>query len=158
MAKSPPEKKAPPEVRVLRRPGSWPRAASLRQGEALDLTWDWVDRARGVILLEMTKSGRRRQIPLNQNADAVLARRGSSTAEGLVFGDRWERYQTAWERARARAKLADVRYHDLRHTFVSWAVQRRVSLLELRDLLDGILDSKLSDLLAPRAGLEPATS
>lgn len=50
---------------------------------------------------------------LNQNADAVLARRGSSTAEGLVFGGRWERYQTAWERARARARLADVRRSSL---------------------------------------------
>jgi integrase len=88
-----------------------------------------------VILLEMTKSGRRRQVPLNEAADAVLARRSSSKAEGRVFGGRWERYQTAWESARERAKLADVRYHDLRHTFASWAVQHRVSLLELRDLL-----------------------
>ena len=48
-----------------------------------------------------------------------------------MFGGRWERYQTAGESTRARAKLADVRYHDLRHTFASWAVQRRVSLLEL---------------------------
>ena len=52
-----------------------------------------------------------------------------------MFGGRWERYQTAGESTRARAKLADVPYHDLRHTFASWAVQRRVSLLELRDLL-----------------------
>ena len=95
-----------------------------------------MDRSRGVILLEMTKSGKRRQVPLNQNANAVLARRGSSSkAEGRVFGGRWERYQTAWESARVRAKLADVRYHDLWHTFASWAVQSRVSLLELRDLL-----------------------
>ena len=174
--------------------------SGLRQSEALELTWDRVDRARGVILLEMTKSGKRRQVPLNQNADAVLARRGSSPKDaGRVFGGRWERYQTAWESARVKAKLADVRYRDLRHTFASWAVQRRVSLLQLRDLLghsslqmvqryshlapehlraaalslDGILDSKRGRrgqvggsgsskdfliLLAPRAGLEPATS
>jgi integrase len=36
----------------------------LRQGEALELTWDRVDRSRGVLLLlEVTKSGRRRQGP-----------------------------------------------------------------------------------------------
>jgi len=33
-----------------------------------------VDRSRGVLLLGVTKSGRRRQVPLNQGADAVLAR------------------------------------------------------------------------------------
>lgn len=34
-----------------------------------------------------------------------------------------------------RAKLTDLHWHDLRHTFASWAVQRRVSLYELKELL-----------------------
>jgi len=34
-----------------------------------------------------------------------------------------------------RAKLIDLHWHDLRHTFASWAVQRRVSLYELKELL-----------------------
>jgi integrase len=54
----------------------------LRQAEALGLTWDRVDRSRGVILLEVTKSGRRREVPLCGPADAVLARR---KGEGKVF-------------------------------------------------------------------------
>lgn len=33
----------------------------LRQGELLDLTWDRVDMTRGVLRLELTKSGRRRE-------------------------------------------------------------------------------------------------
>jgi integrase len=107
----------------------------LRQSEALELTWDRGDRSRGVLLLEVTKSGRRRQVPLNANADAVLARRGPKE-EGLVFGSsNWDRYRTAWERAVTRAKLTDLHWHDLRHTFASWAVQRRVSLYELKELL-----------------------
>jgi integrase len=44
----------------------------LRQGEALGLTWDRVDRARGVGLMELIKSGYRREVPLSANADAVL--------------------------------------------------------------------------------------
>jgi len=40
-------------------------------------------------------------------------------------------HRTAWERAVKRAKLPDLHWHDLRHTFASWAVQRRVSLYEL---------------------------
>ena len=107
----------------------------LRQAEALELTWDRVDRSRGVLLLEVTKSGRRRQVPLNDAADAVLARRGPKD-DGLVFrSSNWDRYRTAWERAVTRAKLTDLHWHDLRHTFASWAVQRRVSLYELKELL-----------------------
>lgn len=34
-----------------------------------------------------------------------------------------------------RAKLSDFRYHDLRHTFASWAVQRNATLQEVKDLL-----------------------
>ena len=51
----------------------------MRQGELLGLTWDRVDRARGVVLLERTKSGRRREVPLNGPADAILARRTPET-------------------------------------------------------------------------------
>ena len=88
-----------------------------------------------MLLLEATNSGRRRQVPLNEAADAVLARRGPKD-EGLVFSSsNWDRYRTAWERAVRRAKLTDLHWHDLRHTFASWAVQRRVSLYELKEPL-----------------------
>jgi integrase len=106
----------------------------LRQAEALELTWDRVDRARGVLLLEITKSGRRREVPLCGPADAVLARRGGG--EGLVFGtSSWTMFRKAWERAIGAAKLPGLHFHDLRHTFASWAVQRGATLPELKDLL-----------------------
>jgi integrase len=35
----------------------------------------------------------------------------------------------------ARAKLVDFHFHDLRHTFASWAVQRGATLQEVKDLL-----------------------
>jgi integrase len=107
----------------------------LRQAEALELTWDRVERARGVVLLEITKNGRRREVPLNGPADGVLVRRGPQDG-GLVFGARsFDRFRSAWETAVSRAKLADFRFHDLRHTFASWAVQRGATLQEVKDLL-----------------------
>jgi len=107
----------------------------LRQAEALGLIWDRVDRSRGVVLLELTKSGRRREVPLNNEADAVLVRR-SPQATGLVFGtSSWYSYRSSWEHSVAAAKIDNFRFHDLRHTFASWAVQRGASLQEVKDLL-----------------------
>ena len=106
----------------------------MRRGEVLSLTWERVDRARGVVLLDITKSGRRREVPLNGRADAVLARRGSH-AHGRVFGSNWNTYRIAFEGAVARAKLEDFHFHDLRHTCASWTVQRGATLQEVKDLL-----------------------
>jgi len=108
----------------------------IRRGEALGLTWDRVDRARGVIRLELTKSGRRREVPLSSNADAVLARRWSPEAKGYVFGSRnWNSFRSAWESALAVAGIDDLRFHDLRHTFASWLVQRGRTLREVQEAL-----------------------
>ncbi|HZC68547.1 MAG TPA: site-specific integrase [Nitrospirales bacterium] len=107
----------------------------LRQAEALELTWDRVERSRGVIRIEKTKSRKRREVPLNSRADAVLLRRVPK-AEGLVFGTaRYAHFRSSWECAVQRAKLVDFHWHDLRHTFASWSVQRGASLQEVKDLL-----------------------
>jgi integrase len=109
----------------------------MRQGELLELTWGRVDRARGVVLLEITKSGRRREVPLNSPADATLARRApAAQADVLVFGSRsWNTFRKSWEAALEAGQLGDFHFHDLRHTFASWAVQWGVTLAELKDLL-----------------------
>ena len=108
----------------------------VRRGEALGLTWDRVDRARGVIRLELTKSGRRREVPLSSNADAVLARRWTPEAKGYVFGSRnWNSFRSAWESALAAAGIEDLRFHDLRHTFASWLIQRGRTLREVQEAL-----------------------
>lgn len=109
----------------------------MRQGELLGLSWSSVDRSRGVVLLEITKSGRRREVPLNGPADAVLARRqGAGTPDWLVFGTRsWDAFRKGWEAALEAAQLEDFHFHDLRHTFASWAIQRGATLPEVKDLL-----------------------
>jgi len=54
-------------------------------------------------------------------------------AEGRVFKTRY--IKTAYNNAVAAAKLDDVNFHTLRHTFASWAAMRGVSLKELQELL-----------------------
>jgi len=47
--------------------------AGARTGELLALTRDRVDLSRGVIRLELTKSGKRREVPMRQTVYDVVA-------------------------------------------------------------------------------------
>jgi integrase len=106
--------------------------SGLRRSELLGLTWERVDLSRGVLRLELTKSGKRREVPLiGDSYRAVVSL--EPKAAGRVFQTRSIR--TAFENAVEGAKLDDVTFHTLRHTFASWAMMRGVSLKELQELL-----------------------
>jgi len=104
----------------------------LRRGELLDLTWDRVDMTRGVIRLEMTKSGKRREVPMRQAVYNVLAGL-PDPHEGRVWPTGNPR--RAFESAVTEAKLDDFHFHDLRHTFASRYVMRGGSLPALQQIL-----------------------
>jgi integrase len=111
----------------------------MRKGEILGLAWERVDFARGVLRLEQTKSGRRREIPMNQAVDEALARLAGPKAEGLVFrngdGSQWGSIRTAFEAACREAKNEDFRFHDLRHTFASHFMMSTGDLPALQKIL-----------------------
>jgi integrase len=105
---------------------------ALRRAELLGLTWDRVDLSRGVIRLEVTKSGERREVPLNADSYRSLV-----SLEPKVSGrvSRTRSIRIAFENAVSTAKLEEVTFHTLRHTFASWAAMKGVSLKELQELL-----------------------
>jgi integrase len=104
----------------------------LREGELMGLTWDRVDLSRGVIRLELTKSGRRREVPMRQVVyDTLSSLPGPRT--GRVWPD--ADIRAAWEYAVIRAKLDDFHFHDCRHHFASWFIMRGGRLPALRELL-----------------------
>jgi integrase len=104
----------------------------MRRGEILGLTWDRVDLSRGVLRLEITKSGRRREVPMRRAVYGVLAARPEPRV-GRVWPDRQMR--KAFETAAAVAQVDDFRFHDLRHTFASNFVMRGGSLQALKEIL-----------------------
>jgi integrase len=112
--------------------------SGLRKGELLGLTWDRVDMSRGVIRLELTKSGKRREVPMRQAVYDVLAGLPGER-EGRVW--RSGNIRTAFENAVEQAKLDD--FHDCRHHFASWFVMRGGSLEALKEIL-GHADLKMT--------------
>ena len=96
---------------------------------------------RREVRLVLTKSKRPRMVPLSDKAVAVLvAGTRDHRASPYVFinsatGERYRTIQRAFRTACRRAGLEDLRFHDLRHTFASWAVQSGVDLYPLSRIL-----------------------
>lgn len=117
-----------------------------RKNEMLKLSWDRVDLQQNRLLLEgiNTKSGKRRMIPLNDEAKQALLNRarfkaqycpGSSWVFAHKSGEQVKYMQGGFRAACRRAGIVDFRVHDLRHTFASWLITAGVPLPEVRDLL-----------------------
>jgi len=102
----------------------------MRRGELCGLVWSRVDFSRGVIQLEKTKAGRRREIPMNR---AVYDALSALPKEGeRVFPST---YRTAFDHAVTGAKIHDFTFHGLRHTFASWLTMKGRPLKEVSELL-----------------------
>jgi integrase len=78
----------------------------------------------------------RATVTVLMSSDAVLAIRWTDGAKGYVFGSyKWNSFRSAWEAALAAARIESFRFHDLRHTFASWLLQRGRTLKEVQEAL-----------------------
>lgn len=110
-----------------------------RKMEILGLKWAWVDMERGLVRLPDSKTGAKK-IPLGAPALKVLKSIPRIAGNPHVFvGDKEGGYLVGlphiWERLKRRAGLADVRIHDLRHSFASGAVMAGDSLFLVGKML-----------------------
>ena len=112
----------------------------MRQGELLELDWPRVDLSRGVVALERTKSGRRREVPMRQAVYAIFAAMPEPRV-GPVWPDKSIR--RAFENAVEAAGLVDFTFHGCRHHFASWFMMRGGQLEALREIL-GHRDIKMT--------------
>lgn len=117
-------------------------STGMRQGEILSLTWDRVDLSRGVLLLEHTKNGERRAVPLVGKALEILTeykRVHQRIDTPLVFpsedGTKHAECRMAWRNAVKKAELTNFRFHDLRHTAASYLAMNGASLIEIAAVL-----------------------
>jgi integrase len=111
-----------------------------RRNEITHARWEHVDWERRTLLVPLSKSGKPRSIALNAPALALL--RSLNPTEGCPYifpAPTTHRPSPSlyfpWHRMRMRADLADLRLHDLRHSFASFLVNSGVSLYVVQGLL-----------------------
>jgi integrase len=112
----------------------------MRRGEQYRLRWQDVDLKRGIITIVRSKHGEVRHIQLNSVARAALLKlRQYRDGVGYVCpgleGPRNRDWRRWFEEAVEKAKIANFRWHDLRHTFASRLVMAGVSLRAVQTLL-----------------------
>jgi len=111
-----------------------------RRNEITHARWDYIDWTNRTLLVPKSKSGRPRVIALNQAAIALLSATPRLPGNPYIVpspinGRPSPSLFFPWDRIRKRAGLADVRLHDLRHSFASFLVNRGVSLYVVQGLL-----------------------
>ncbi|MGA2191953.1 MAG: site-specific integrase [Nitrospirota bacterium] len=112
-----------------------------RKSEILSLTWDRLDLRHGFILLDDTKNGERREIPIDGTLRTELELLAMNNVEGRrhIYHDKEGRpyldVKTGFNAACRRAGIQDFRFHDLRHTFASQLVMAGVDITTVKELL-----------------------
>ena len=120
----------------------------MRKSEILNLKWENVDLIHGFILLDKTKNGERREIPINNTLRETFKSLTRRLDVPYVFydpktGKPYKDVKRSFHTALRRAKIKDFRFHDLRHTFASHLVMAGVDLTTVKELL-GHKDIKMT--------------
>lgn len=106
----------------------------MRKGELQNLKWEQIDLKTGVIRLTDTKSGYSETKQLSPPAIEILKEIPGQSDNPFVFpsetkpGQALINLDKPWRRIKKRAKVEDLRIHDLRRTFVSLMANNNVSL------------------------------
>lgn len=91
---------------------------AMRRGEIMSLLWTNVNYEKSVAFLPLTKNGDSRHVPLSSKAIRIL-KSLPRDIEGRVFPLNKDTVSVLFLRATRRAKLDDVRFHDLRHMAIT---------------------------------------
>ncbi len=115
-----------------------------REGEVCGLRWDWevavpeLNTTVFIIPGDRVKNGEERLVVLNRVAKSVIdSVRGQHSEFVFIYkeGPLLKMNNTAWQSARLRAGLPQVRVHDLKHTFGRRLRAAGVSFEDRQDLL-----------------------
>lgn len=111
-----------------------------RKREVLDCRWEDLDLDRRQWRIPTTKAGRPRYVPLSNGVVTLLANVPHDERCPYVFANPktkkpYDSIFNSWNTSRKHAGLAEVRIHDLRHSFASFLVNAGRSLYEVQRIL-----------------------
>jgi integrase len=128
-------------------------STGMRKEELLSLKWKDVELEKERIILQQTKNGDRRNVPLKGEALALLREHAKvrridtdflfpgekpspqKECKPVPVSERHFDITAAWNAARKAAKLTDFRFHDLRHTTASYLAMNSATLVEIAGVL-----------------------
>ncbi|MFT3746131.1 MAG: tyrosine-type recombinase/integrase [Pyrinomonadaceae bacterium] len=91
----------------------------LRRGEIFNLAWTDIDFGRRTLIVQQSKSGKKRVVPMNTTVTEMLkntVRRGDLVFPSPRTGGKLIEIKRSFNRALSEAKIENLRFHDLRHT------------------------------------------
>jgi integrase len=134
-------------------------STGMRYGEIINLKWSDVDLDRKRIILQETKNGERRAVPIaglaldrlmqlsklrRLDTNLLFPKLRSQEVPSLLQAPDLARVQkvqkpvqirTAWVAALKKAEITDFRFHDLRHCAASYLAMSGASIAEIADIL-----------------------
>jgi integrase len=99
---------------------------AMRAGEILGL--QWADIGEKSVVLPMTKNGDQRRVPLSPRAREILAL--LPKGEGAVFGLQSGSRDALFRKARNRAEIPNLHFHDSRAEAI-WRLSKKLDVMEL---------------------------
>lgn len=91
---------------------------AMRQGEILNLQWEYIDLQHGVAHLPDTKNGSSRDVPLSRKARNLLQMMPAQL-KGKLFSYTSSGFKSAWRNALKELSIENLHFHDLRHEAIS---------------------------------------
>jgi integrase len=111
-----------------------------RKREVLDAKWQDFDFLRRIWRIPTPKSGKARHVPLSDGVISLLSAMPRDQKCEWTFpnpntGKPYVSIFWAWDSARTKTDLAEVRIHDLRHSSASFLVNAGRTLYEVQHIL-----------------------
>lgn len=106
----------------------------LRSAEICRVRWDDIDRTKRTIIIRKRKHPREKEsndqvIPLLGKSLEIIDRQPKTNDE--IFPYKSKSVESAWRRARRKAGLSDMKFHDLRHEGISRLFEQGYAIQEV---------------------------
>lgn len=108
-----------------------------RLGEMLTTNWkENIDLKNKIIKMPSSKDGNYKEIPMSKQLYGILLKRHKvSKGKGLVLPINPNTLREAWVRCVTKSEVADIKIHDLRHTFGTRQVMMGTDIYRLKFLM-----------------------